>query len=209
MINMRPLENILDSRTKIAILRVLSLGSDRRLGGSEIARVAGFSVPSTHDALKALRVAGVVTMELFGNQHVYALNRKDRIVQKVILPMFKVEGSWKKDIKERVVQGMKDAGILPSVVSVIFHGSVQRGTAKPGSNLDLAVIVKAPGDLGKVKDAFLGPISADFEAYFGMSIDAYIKTAEEFTTLVKRNSPMVADLIKAYSVLYGKEPLGI
>ncbi len=209
MINMCPLENILDSRTKIAILRVLSLGSDRRLGGSEIARMTGFSVPSTHDALKVLHAAGVVTMELFGNQHVYALNRKDRIVQKVILPMFKAEAGWKKDAKERIIQGMKDAGVLPSVVSVLLYGSFQQGDAKPGSDLDLAVIVKASGDTVKVRDAFLGPIAADFEAYFGMRLNIYIKADEEFNRMLKRNSPVTAEVMKAYSVLYGKEPLEI
>lgn len=207
MTNVRPLEKILDSQTKVAILRVLSSGVDRRMGGSEIARAAGFSIPSTHDSLKALHAAGIVMMELLGNQHVYALNRKDRIVQKVILPMFKAEGDWKQDAKERIVQGMKDAGVLRSVVSVILYGSVQQGSAKPGSDLDIAVIVK--NDLGKVQDAFLGSISADFAAYFGMRLDAYIKTAEEFSKMLKRNSPPVSTLMKAYSVLYGKEPLEI
>ena len=126
MISIRPLEEILDSQAKVAIMRVSSSGADRRMGGSEIARVAGFSIPSTHDALKALHAASIVTMEMIGNQHVYALNRKDRIVQKVILPMFKAEGNWKKDLKERIVQGMKDAGILKAVTSVILYGSVCR-----------------------------------------------------------------------------------
>jgi len=209
MINIRPLEKILDSQAKVAIMRVLSSGVDQRMGGSEIARVAGFSIPSTHDALKALHAASIVTMEMIGNQHVYALNRKDRIVQKVILPMFKAEGNWKKDLKERIVQGMKDAGILKAVTSVILYGSVQQGSSKPESDLDLAIIVKMPPDLEKVKDAFLGPIAADLSAYLGLRLDAYIKTAEEFSKLLKRNSPPVSTLIKAYSVLYGKEPLEV
>jgi len=209
MTDVRPLEKILDSQTKVAILRVLSSGIDRRMGGSEIARVAGFSVPSTHDSLKALHAASIVTMELIGNQHVYALNLKDRIVQKVILPMFQAEGNWKKDAKERLIGGMKDAHILKSVISVILYGSVQQGRAKPGSDLDLAIIVKTASDLEKVKDAFLGPIAADLSVYFAFRLDAYIKTAEEFRKLLKRNSPPVSTLIKEYSVLYGKEPLEV
>ncbi len=209
MTGVRPLEKILDAQAKVAVLRVLSSGIDRRMGGSEIARVAGFSAPSTHDALKALHAASIVTMELIGNQHVYALNLKDRIVQKVILPMFKAEANWKKDAQERLIGGMKDARILQSVISVILYGSVQQGSAKPGSDLDLAIIVKTAPDLEKVKDAFLGPIAADFSAYFGLRLDAYIKTAEEFRKLLKRNSPPVSTLIKAYSVLYGKEPLEV
>lgn len=209
MTNVRPLEKILDSQAKIAILRVLSAGVDRHMGGSDIARAAGFSIPSTHDALKALLALGVVTMEVLGNQHVYALNRKDRIVQKIIAPMFKAEGNWKKDIKERAVQGMKSAGILQSVVSVILYGSVQQGNAKQGSDLDLAVIVRSSADLQCVRDAFLGPIAQDLAAYFGMRLDAYIKTAEEFSKMLKRNSPPLSTLMKAYSVVYGKEPLEI
>lgn len=207
MINVHPLENILDSETKIAILRVLSYGADRRLGGSEIARMTGFSVPSTHDALKVLNAARVVTMELLGNQHVYALNRADRIVQKIILPMFKVEADWKKDLKERIIKGIKEAGAMQAIVSLILHGSIQRGDAKPGCDLDLAVIVKGAGDLAKVKEVFLGAISLDIEAYFGLKLDAYIKTAEEFGAMLKRKSPVTAEVMKAYAVLYGRDPL--
>lgn len=209
MINVRPLEKILDSQAKVAILRVLSGGIDRHMGASDIARAVQFSIPSTHDALKALHGLSIVTMEMLGNQHVYALNRKDRIVQKIILPMFKAEGNWKKDLKERIVQVMKDAGILQTVTSVILYGSVQQGSAKPESDLDLAIIVKMTPDLEKVRDAFLGPIAADLSAYLGLRMDAYIKSAEEFSKLLKRNSPPVSTLIKAYSVLYGKEPLEI
>ena len=209
MNDVRPLEKILDSEAKVAILRVLSTGVDRHMGGSEIARSAGFSIPSTHDSLKALHAVGVVTMELLGNQHVYALNRKDRIVHKVILPMFKADGNWKKDLKERVVHGMQDASILQSVISVILYGSVQQGSAKQGSDLDLAIIARSAADLPSVREAYLGPIAQDLSAYIGMRLDAYIKTSEEFSKMLKRNSPPVSTLMKAYSVLYGKEPLEI
>ncbi len=209
MNNVRPLEKILDSQAKVAILRVLSSGVNRRMGGSDIARSAGFSVPSSHDALKALHAMGLVTMELLGNQHVYALNRKDRIIQKIILPMFKAEGGWKKDLKEKLTQGMREAGILSSVASVILYGSVQRGEAKPRSDLDLAIIVKMSANTVEVRDAFLGPIAAEIAAYCGMRLDVYIKSTREFSEMLKRNSPPLSELMKAYSVLYGKEPLEI
>jgi predicted nucleotidyltransferase len=209
MITVRSLEKILDSQTKIAILRVLASGIVRRMGGSEIARAAGFSVPSTHDSLKALHAAGIVMMERIGNQHVYILNHKDRIVQKVIVPMFKTEGDWKKDAGERIIQGMKDGGILQSVVSVILYGSMQRGDAKPGSDMDLAVVVRKGVDLEKVKDVFLGMVAADLGGYFAIKVDVYIKSSDEFRVLLKGNKPPVSTLMKAYSTLYGKEPLEI
>jgi predicted nucleotidyltransferase len=209
MISVRPLEKIMDSQAKVAILRVLSCGSAQRMGGNEIARAAGFSAPSAHDALKALQAAHVVTMELIGNQHIYALNRRYRIVEKVILPMFQAEAGWKKDAGERIRGGMKDAGILEAVSSVILYGSFQKGTAKPASDLDLAVIVKKAKDLEKVEDAFLGPIAADLGVYLGVRIDSYIKSADQFRSLLKENKPPVSTMIKAYSVLYGKEPLEI
>ena len=209
MTAVRPLEKILDSQIKVAILRVLASGLDRRMGGSEIARSAGFSVPSTHDSLKALHAAGIVTMERIGNQHVYVLNHKDRIVQKVIIPMFKTEGDWKKDAGEQIIQGMKDGGILHAVVSVILYGSIQRGDAKPGSDMDLAVVVRKASDLEKVKDVFLDAVALDLGAYFAIKVDAYIKSADEFRVLLKGNKPPVSTLMKAYSTLYGKEPLEI
>ena len=45
------IDKILDSPSKIGILRVLSSGLGFKGTGSEIARLAGFSVPATHESL--------------------------------------------------------------------------------------------------------------------------------------------------------------
>jgi hypothetical protein len=40
-------------------------------------------------------------------------------------------------------------------------------------------------------------------------LDAYIKTKEEFRVRLKKNLSPISTLMKAYSVIYGKEPLEI
>ncbi len=203
------IDEIVDSPSKVGILRVLASGKGFKATGSEIARQAGFSVPATHESLKELHAHNVLTLEIMGKQHIYALNEEDRIVQKMIRPMFQVEAGYKGEIRSFIKEQMLCAGILKGITSVILYGSSQNGKAVLGSDVDIAVIVTKAGDVQRVSDAFISVIGMRFKSYFGVQLDTYIKSAAEFKERLKNNQPPVKNLMKSYAVLYGKEPLEV
>lgn len=204
-----PIDDILSSPSKLAILRVLASRKGLKGTGREIAKLAGYSAPSTHESLKELHARDVLLLDIIGKQHVYSLNEGNRIVQKVIRPMFRAEGGLKEEVRDFLLDEMKKARIKGAIASLIFYGSAQKGVTGKGSDVDVAVVVSRAADVERVADIFVSGIAARFKAYFGAQLDPYIKSSAEFLARLKKNQPPVSTLMRSYSVLYGKEPLEI
>jgi len=204
-----PIDEIINSPSKLAILRILTSRKGFKATGREIAKLSGFSAPSTHDSLKELHARDVLTLEIIGKQHVYSLNEENRVVQKIIRPIFRVEGGLKKEIRDFLIEEIRKAGIKKLLASLILYGSAQSGAAQRGSDVDIAVVVLRAANVEKVTDVFLSDCVPRFKAYFGAQLDLYIKSAAEFRERLKKNKPPVSTLMRSYSVLHGKEPLEI
>lgn len=192
--------------SKLAILRVFSSRKGLKATGREIAKLAGFSVPSTHESLKDLHSRNILNLEAIGKQHIYSLNEEDRIVCKIICPMFQTENNYKGEIRDLLLDEVKKAGIKGVIVSLILYGSVQKGTANKGSDVDVAVVVTKAIDAKRVTEVFNSTVADRFKSYFGVHLDCYVKSAAEFRERFKKNLPPVSTLMKFYLVLYGKEP---
>ncbi|MFA5430706.1 MAG: nucleotidyltransferase domain-containing protein [Candidatus Omnitrophota bacterium] len=209
MVKIFQIEEIVDSLSKVAILRLLTVRKNFKATGRQIAKLVGYSAPSTHDSLKSLHERNILKLDIIGKQHIYTLNEDDRIVQKIIRPMFAAESNIKNEIRDFLLIELKRTKSKTRIVSLILYGSVQTETAKKGSDIDVAVVVSRAADIQPVKNVFLSEIASRFKAYFGVQIDPYIKSAVEFKERLKKNQPPVSTLMKSYSVLYGKEPLEI
>ncbi len=209
MVKIFQIEEIVDSLSKVAILRLLTVRKNFKATGRQIAKLVGYSAPSTHDSLKSLHERNILKLDIIGKQHIYTLNEDDRIVQKIIRPMFAAESNIKNEIRDFLLIELKRTKSKTRIVSLILYGSVQTETAKKGSDIDVAVVVSRAADIQPVKNVFLSEIASRFKAYFGVQIDPYIKSAAEFKERLKKNQPPVSTLMKSYSVLYGKEPLEI
>lgn len=210
MVTEKSLDNILNSKSKIAIIRLfVSKTPDFKATGREIAKLTRFSPPAAHAALKELFNQGVLKLDNIGKQHIYSLDNNNRVVQKILKPMFKEEVSLRDELKDFLVKQIDKAGIKEKILSIILYGSLQRGEAHHESDVDIAVIIKRQKDKKEIEDKFLNEISVKFYDYFKAHLDVYIKTKDEFRARLKKNLSPVSTLMKAYSVIYGKEPLEI
>lgn len=209
MIKIFQIEEIVDSPSKLAILRAFVSRKSFKATGRQIAKLAGYSAPSTHESLKSLYERNILKLDIIGKQHIYSLNEDDRIVQKIIRPMFATENNVKNEIWDFLLGEVKKKKIKSKITSLILYGSMQTEKAKKGSDVDIAVIVSKATDIEEVEDIFLSEITPRFKAYFGVQVDPYIKSVAEFKERLKKNQPPVSTLMKSYSVLYGKEPLEI
>lgn len=203
------IEEIVDSPSKLAILRVFAAHKGLRATGRQIAKLVGYSAPSAHESLKNLYDRNILKLEIIGKQHIYTLNEDDRIVQKIIRPMFAAEGNVKSEIRDFLLGEFKRTKIRAKISAVFLYGSMQNETAKKGSDVDVAVVVSRAADLRAIEGVFLSEINSRFKIYFGVQLDPYIKSAGEFRERLKKSQPPVSTLMKSYSVLCGKEPLEI
>ncbi|MBU1912744.1 MAG: nucleotidyltransferase domain-containing protein [Candidatus Omnitrophica bacterium] len=206
----KSLDNILSSRSKIAIIRLfISKTDDFKASGREIAKIVNLSPQTAHTALKDLYNQGVLKLDIIGKQHIYNLDSKNRTVKEMLRPMFEKEISVKEEIKDYLIKQIKQVDIQNKIISCILYGSVEKGETSDSSDVDVAVITGNEKDKTEVEEIFLNNITVNFKEYFKLNLDAYIKTKDEFRLRLKKNLPPVSTLMKSYSVIWGSEPLDI
>jgi predicted nucleotidyltransferase len=206
----KTLDNTLNSKSKIAIIRLfVSKTGDFKATGREIAKLTHFSAPAAHAALKELFGQGILKLDNIGKQHIYSLDNNNRVVQKILKPMFKEEISLKDEVRDFLNTQIQEARIKKKVVSLLLYGSLQKSTTHENSDVDIAVIIKNKKNKKEIEEKFLNDISVKFYDYFKAHLDTYIKTKNEFRARLKKNLPPVSTLMKSYSLIYGREPLEI
>ncbi len=206
----KTLDNILNASSKVKIIRFFtSKRADYFTTGREISKQIGLSAPATHSALKDLYSYSILNRDIIGKQHLYRLNINNRTVKDILIPAFKKELSTKKDISEFLKDEIINKKLKDKIISLVIYGSIEKGTAKETSDVDIAIIVKTKKDKQYIENIFLEDISTRFTEYFGAQLDTYTKTRDEFTEKLQKNKPPVSTLIKAYRVIYGKDPLNI
>ena len=113
----KPLDKILGQKSKIKILRLLSLYK-KEPTIREVSRETGITPPNASRILKELKAEGVVTAKKAGRSILYSLNSKHYLVKNVILPIFKKEQRARMDL----VRLLKSKLDFP-VESIILFGS--------------------------------------------------------------------------------------
>ncbi|MBU1121712.1 MAG: nucleotidyltransferase domain-containing protein [Candidatus Omnitrophota bacterium] len=204
------LDNILNTPVKVKILRLLTYRPPTYLvSGREIARLIHVSAPTAHAALKELYNTDILQLEIISRNHIYRLNIKNRTVKDIIIPMFKKEESLKQDIITFIKKQITSNNIKKNIISLILYGSFQTETTTEKSDIDIAIIAESSAATQKIEKTFSKEITDKFHDYFGIHLDIYIKTKEEFIERLKKNLPPVSTLIKSYYIIYGKDPLDL
>ncbi len=130
-----PLNDILSSRSKVAILRVIA-ETPVPLNGREIARRAGLVAGHTHRVLADLVAAGLLLSRDQGRATTYEFANPESAITSRLRELFVAEMGRRRE----VVAGLTAAGT--GALSVILFGSEARGDAKAGSDTDLLVVVE-------------------------------------------------------------------
>ncbi len=202
------LNNVLTSALKIKIVRFFTERTqDCRVTGREIARICEVSAPTAHTALKELYANNVLNYEVSGRNHLYSLNFKNRIVNEILLPVFQKEKSFQDDAFNYLITEVKKKKLSGKIISIIFYGSRQKKQERGDSDFDIAVIVTDQKDLNEMETMFVEQIAGSFNEFFGVALDVYIKTKNEFKKMLNNNLPPVSTLIKDYSMIYGEDPI--
>ena len=171
------LKSILNSEIKIQIIRLLASHLEGyHATGREIARLVRTTAPTAHTALKELYAYHILTYEISGRNHLYSLNRDTRLVKDILLPMLQKENDFKNDVFRFIITSLKEKKAMKSIVSILFDGSQQKEKANGSSDIDIALIVRDNSDLEIMENLVIENITSSFYAYFGVSLDPYIKT---------------------------------
>lgn len=130
------MEQVLGAKSKVAALRVL-INSKIGFSGSSVAKRAGMGLLAIQNALADLEGLGLVEVERGSVEHRYRLNFKHYLVGQGLRVLFEAERRMANALAHDLRPLLKG-----QVLSAGLFGSFARGEAKPGSDIDLLVIVE-------------------------------------------------------------------
>ncbi len=130
-----PLDDVLSSRGKVAVLRVLS-STTVPLNGREVARRAGLVAGHAHRLLAELVSAGLVLRRDQGRVNTYEFVDPQSAITRGLRDLFATEARRRHDFLRAL------SATIPEVLSVVLFGSEARGDAKPGNDTDLLFLVE-------------------------------------------------------------------
>jgi len=204
------LDGILDSRTKVRIIRLFVSRTEAfAASGREVAKWTVLSPPAAHAALKSLLDRKVLKREILGKQHLYSLDRSGRIVRNILIPAFRKEGALKEDIRDFLLRRIEDMDAAGLIVSLVLYGSLALGKTHEASDCDIAVVAIHLKAKERLEKLFQDGITGEFYSEFGSHLDPYVQTLEEFRTKMKNKRPPISTLMLGYEIILGKDPIEI
>lgn len=201
----RPLNHILDSQTKATCLRLLC-NHPTEINGRQLSKIVKLSPTTVHKAMKELANEQIIILKNYGNSHVYELNKGNKIVIEILKPMFNKERMLLDSFIKEIVRDIKKSGFINSIFSIALFGSVHQGAEKPGSDIDLCVVVKEQKDKKRVEDLIFN-MNSGLMVPLGMGIEPYVKTINEFKK--DKGLGVIKSILKSHRIIWGERLEGI
>ncbi len=136
------LEEILSSKVKIAVMKLMCLNPERKYSGREMARLLNISASRVCEVLELFRKNAVVNRERVGRASQWELNKESILVNEVS-DLINLERKIYRELKSRIYETLIRE---KSVMKVILYGSVARKKEKPESDIDIFILVKTKKD---------------------------------------------------------------
>jgi predicted nucleotidyltransferase len=191
-----PLDEILGRRSKVRLLRALG-PLDRPVSGREAARLAGLShrVITSLDELAAL---GVVIRREAAGQHLYTFNR-EHVLADAIQHVFAEEERRSGLILDRIRLVAAEAGALYAGV----FGSAARKQDRPGSDLDVLMVVEHEDAKERSRDAMIRMLEVLHEEY-GVRPSPVVLTLAEARRQAREDSSLLRDVLRDGRCVHGR-----
>ncbi|MCE5237650.1 nucleotidyltransferase domain-containing protein [bacterium] len=130
-----PLDDILATRTKVRILRLLAT-EGLALSGREIARRLGMVQSQVSVVIRQLVAAGVVEAQHAAPAMLYSFTTRGEPVAMAVRELFRQEQR-----RTDALVGALQEGV-PGLLAVALFGSAARGTHRSDSDVDLLLVVE-------------------------------------------------------------------
>ena len=192
-----PLDHILGQPSKIRILRFLIL-TGVPMNGREIGKAIGLSHVQCHAALKELAEQGLVSMRRVGRSNLYELQRDHIVVCDWLQPLLIQEKDLKQQLAEAVVKSLSSRPL-----SLILFGSIVRREDKPGSDIDLLVVMPDRSNPEKSRSE-LENAGEEVTRRFGNRLSPLLMSRSEFLKKRKRKDVFWNNILKQTEIIFGK-----
>lgn len=169
------LDALFGGHGRTAILRLLAAQTSS-LTGTQVAELTGLSQAGAARALEHLAGLGVVKQRRVGRAVLHELERDNLLVSAIVMPAVEAERTLVDGVREEL-----DEAFGPVAVSVVLFGSLVRGEAEPGSDIDVLVVVE--DDAAALRaDSIADEIGPRFFRRYGMPLAVIVTTEANLPT---------------------------
>lgn len=176
---MNTLTELLSSRVKAEIFRLLFGAAPRELHVREIERQSGLADATVRQELRRLSRLGVVESRPDGNRTYYQANRQHPLYPDIRNLVLKTDG---------LVEVLRDALASSEIKLAFVFGSIAAGTERAESDVDLIVI-------GGLSLRQLSKLLSGLSARIGREINPHVLTVEEFTRRKKAKDHFINSVL--------------
>ena len=198
----KPLNKVLNSESKIKVLRLLCSGGGESTG-RQIAKLLKVGPSPVQIALADLYNEGIVERKSFGKAYAYSLNTKNWLVKSSLKLMFRAEAEYQVKLWAKIRQHVERSGLGKKIISVSLFGSVLSAQERPTSDIDLLVIFKDGVEKQAVEDLFIDMNRGIIEET-GLSLDAHLYPVSELRKKFAEGLAFVKDAVRSSKVIIGK-----
>ncbi|MEW6070421.1 MAG: nucleotidyltransferase domain-containing protein [Candidatus Thermoplasmatota archaeon] len=184
-------ESILNTESKIRVLRLLIKYPEREFTEREIADEIKMSPNTVNLALKHLRNTNILVYRKIGKAQGYKSNTKS-VLYAPVKALFKNES----DVEKRLTETIKK--YLSKSLSCIIFGSFAKGIESFTSDLDLLVIA----DKKDVIEPSVEKLRAEISEKFGTALSPIVLTAKDLRT--QRDKEYIKRIVKEGILICGK-----
>jgi len=188
------LEDLLGSKTKVRILRLLCAHPGREFSLRELSLAVGQSLGSVYPALQQLLGTRIVLTRRVGRSRTVRINPAHPLYG-ALVPLFRQEGS----AFVRVAQAFADALPRRGVRAVVLFGSVARGQPSARSDVDVLVVVDDPRGAGPVRKA-----AASMLDRFDANVSPLVLTSGEVARRLATFDPLLETIAAEGKLLRGR-----
>ena len=176
---MGTLVELLSSRVKAEVFRLLFSTYGRELHVREIARQSGLNDATVRQELKRLIRSGVIKDRKDGNRLYYGANAEHPLYPEIRNIVLKTSG---------LADVLREALDRGAITLAFIFGSVANGTDKAQSDVDLMV-------LGKLSLRQLGKLLSGVVTRLGREINPHVMSPEEFARRIKTRDHFLTSVL--------------
>lgn len=189
------IEEILGSKSKIVVLRILN---NRVVGisGRETARIAGISLRSAQLSLEYLNKLNIVRKQSGNRENLYTLNREHIVTKELVVKLFASERKIQKSLFEIISNYLNEFAD-----SLIIFGSVTRNEETVDSDLDLCIVHSR--NKSKIEKSVNILREELFDSY-GIKLAPFYINKSNFQQKAAKKEPPLEDILKNGKLIAGE-----
>ncbi|MBN1103691.1 MAG: nucleotidyltransferase domain-containing protein [Deltaproteobacteria bacterium] len=135
---MAAIQNLISSKIRIELLRILALSPQSSFNINELSRHTGFSIRGVEKELKNLHAGGILRREIAGNQHRYQFDGECPVGGEIRGLIVKTVG-----VAEVVKNALSSSA--GQIEHAFIYGSFATGEYSNESDVDLFLVSELPG----------------------------------------------------------------